>query len=536
MQLVLVLSGAVGSGKSTIALAVQGVVSALRISTRALIIARKGVPSERLALQCAGDELDGETGFEWVAADVEAAARTAMDEVIIVDAVRRREQIEYLRTVFGDRVRHVHAVASDEELRRRHRQRQHDVAEPENYELVQESLTEQAANRLASVADTLLDVTRLDPSLVAAAALAGTGLGKPRTIERLVDVLVGGQYGSEGKGNVCSFIAPDYEMLLRVGGPNAGHIVYEPYFKFAQLPSGSLHNPAASLVIGPAATLSLTVLFDEIRRLKEAGLVITPDRLAIDPQAMVIEPGDIEWESQKLGVIGSTKQGVGSATARKILGRGGDGSFGPPVRLAKDVAQIAPFIRPTFVELENAFAQGQRILVEGTQGTDLSLHHGMWPHVTSRETTAAGCLADAGIAPIRVRDVIMVTRTYPIRVGGTSGYMGIPVDPEELARRSGLPVEDIRKTETGTISGNPRRIAEFDLGQVRRSAALNGATVIALTFADYLGAVNREARSLDALTAPARRRVLEIEEATGVRVGLISVGPGRSNIIDRREV
>jgi adenylosuccinate synthase len=198
------------------------------------------------------------------------------------------------------------------------------------------------------------------------------------------------------------------------------------------------------------------------------------------------------------------------------------------------VDELKPFIRYTFAELERAFSNGEKVLLEGTQGTDISLHHGMWPHVTSRDTTASACLAGAGISPKRVRDVFMVVRTYPIRVGGTSGYMGVEIEPEDISERSGLPAEEIRRTETGTISGNPRRIAEFDLGQVRRSAALNGATVVALTFADYLGAENRNAKSFEELSDEARRFVREVEDVTGAPVGLISVGPGRKNIIDRR--
>jgi adenylosuccinate synthase len=120
-------------------------------------------------------------------------------------------------------------------------------------------------------------------------------------------------------------------------------------------------------------------------------------------------------------------------------------------------------------------------LLEGTQGTGLSLHHANWPYVTSRETTASGCLADAGIAPGRVRRVIMVTRTYPIRVGGTSGPMKLPIEAKVIADRSGLPLDKIDKTEVGTISGTKRRIAEFDWEQLRRSSVLNGATDIALT-------------------------------------------------------
>jgi adenylosuccinate synthase len=534
MALVLVLSGAVGSGKSTVAEAVLSTFDAQRVSTRQMIIGRKHVASERTALQVAGDELDQETDFGWVAEDV-AKVALGGPPIIIVDAVRRSEQIDRLRDRFGGELRHVHVVASEAELVRRHQVRLHDVTEPLSYDDVRRSVTEQGVHRLAEQADVLIDVTRLDKHSIVASVFAGTEYRQVGSRDRLVDVLIGGQFGSEGKGNICSLIATEYQVLVRVGGPNAGHIVYDPFFKFAQLPSGTLHNPDARLVIGPATTLSLEVLRSELQRLQDDhGMEVTSERLSIDPQAIIIEPSDIEWESEKLEVIGSTKQGVGAATARKILGRGKDGSFGAKVRLARDVEELAPLIRHTFVELEKAFAAGERVLLEGTQGTDISLHHGMWPHVTSRDTTAAGCLADAGIAPHRVREVIMVTRSYPIRVGGDSGYMGVEISPEDLARRSGLPLEQIKRTETGTISGKPRRIAEFDLGQVRRAAELNGATCIALTFADYLGSENQDAAAFEALSAKAQGRVRQIEDATGVRVGLISVGPGRSNVIDRR--
>ncbi len=530
MKLVVVLSGSVGSGKSTVGRAVLGAVSGLRISTREVIVRLKDVESKREPLQRAGDELDRATGFSWVADEVARVAGGGADGVVVVDAVRRPEQVEILRKRFPGLVRHVHLVASSEELERRHAGRPREVVEPDSYAAVQENETERQVGSLAARADVVLDAARLDPRSMAAAVLAGTGLKPSESRERLVDVLVGGQYGSEGKGNICSKLAPEYRVLVRVGGPNAGHVVYDPYYKFAQLPSGTRHNEEASLVLGPGTTISLEVLLREI-----AELGIDGERLSIDPQAIIIDDEDKRWEAGSLEVIGSTKQGVGAATARKILGRG-KRNWGPPVRLARDVEGLAKFVRPTFVELEKAYAAGHRVLLEGTQGTDISLHHGMWPHVTSRETTASGCLADAGIAPARVREVIAVVRTYPIRVGGTSGYMGVEIDAEDIAARSGLPVEDIRRTETGTISGKARRIGRFDLGQVRRAAALNGATMIALTFADYLGKENRDARTFDGLNDDARDFVDILEDVTGVPVGLISCGPGPANIIDRRQV
>src|SRR5690349_6497510 len=114
---------------------------------------------------------------------------------------------------------------------------------------------------------------------------------------------------------------------------------------------------------------------------------------------MIIEEQDRDFESGLKQEIGSTAQGVGAATSRKILRT----SARPAVRLARDVPELKPYIRETLEVLDDAFTAGKRIFLEGTQGTGLSLHHGDYPYVTSRDTTVSGCLADAGIAPTRVR-------------------------------------------------------------------------------------------------------------------------------------
>lgn len=529
MKMIVALSGAVGSGKSTVAEALRSTVGGERLSTRLMIMERMGVASERGALQAAGDELDVDTDFGWIADDV-AAKWGSAHGLLIVDAVRRAEQVDRLRERFPDSIRHVHLSVDPAVLVDRHTKRSHEVIEPESYEDVRAHATEAAVQQLATLADVVFDPSRLDDRSVAAVALAGLDLVRAEN-ERLVDVVVGGQYGSEGKGNVCAYLAQHYGVLMRVGGPNAGHRVRDPDYDFIHLPSGSLHNRDAHLLIGPGATLSLEVILREIEEV-QAGA-----RLSIDPQAIVIEPGDVALESDSLDVIGSTKKGVGVATARKILNRGGKPMFGDAVRLARDVDELAPYVRSTWVELEKAYAAGRRIMLEGTQGTDLSLHHGAWPHVTSRETTASGCMADAGVPHSRVRRVVMVVRTYPIRVGngsGYSGYMGREIDPGVIAARSGLDEAVIRSIEIGTVSKKPRRIAEFDLGQVRRAASLNGATEIALTFGDYLWAGNASAGSFDSLSPETKRFVSLLEGATGCPVTLIASGSRRENMVEGR--
>lgn len=528
MRLVVALSGAVGSGKTTVARALAKLPGASRMSTRTMILDRTGSANARIDLQEAGDGLDRETNFAWVADGV-SALDAPPDAVIVVDAVRRAEQVRHLRDRFPGLVRHVHLVVEEGTLVRRHAARAHAAEEPASYEEVRANATEAGVVDLAASADVVFDPSRLDDRSIAAVALAGLGM-EETPARRLVDVIVGGQYGSEGKGNVCSFLAPRYDVLMRVGGPNAGHRVRDPDYDFIHLPSGSLHNPSAKLLIGPGATLSLDVLNREIDEVGAVG------RLSVDPQAIIIEDSDVEIEFGSLEVIGSTKKGVGVATARKVLNRGDVPVFGAPVRLARDVPELAHCVRSTWIELEKAYAAGERVMLEGTQGTDLSLHHGMWPHVTSRETTASGCLADAGIPPGRVDRVIMVVRTYPIRVGGTSGYMGREIDFDVVASRSGVDAEAIRTTEVGTISGKRRRMAEFDLGQVRRAARINGATEIALTFADYVAASNTGARFFTELSDETRALVGMIEDAAACPVTMVASGPTRDMMLERSAV
>src|SRR5260370_11840689 len=161
--------------------------------------------------------------------------------------------------------------------------------------------------------------------------------------------------------------------------------------------------------------------------------------------------------------IGSTGQGVGAAGARRSLDRGVS-----PVLMAKDGERLKPYVRPAHDVIEQACRDQKRVFLEGSQGTALSLYHGYYPHVPSRDTTVAGCLAEAGISPSRVRRVLMVCRTYPIRVqdpdgeGKTSGYMSQEISLAEIERRSGIALSRLQKTETTSTTKRKRRICEFD--------------------------------------------------------------------------
>lgn len=532
MKVLIVLSGPIASGKSSLCDEARRRLDAKIVRTRKLLEAYLGPTVPRSELQAKGDELDKEGG-KWVYKALEDDLKKGDREVVVLDSVRKKIQLDALKASVpvGVVVRHVHLQAPAFVRRRRYVERQRRTFDETSFEDASANPTEVGTITLADDADVVIRTEKVDAASVFAQAFAGLEVvpGKPTP---LVDVVIGAQYGSEGKGNICGQLAEEYDVLIRVGGPNAGHLVAKPRYKYVQLPSGTQGNDKAQIIVGAGATLWLPQLLKEIFDCKlddDKGR----KRLSIDPQAMIIEQRDREMEEQSLEVIGSTKQGVGVATARKILGRGSGTDYGAPVRLARDVSELKEYVRCTKKELEKAYASNKRIMLEGTQGTDLSLHHGPYPFVTSRDATVSGCLADVGIAPNRVRRVIMVTRTYPIRVGGTSGPMMKEIDAQTIAARSGILVDAIQKTEVGTVSGKSRRIGEFDWEQLRRAAVLNGATDIALTFVDYLDSRNADAKSYNDLTSDTKNFIKTVARVANAAVTYVSVGFGEDQSLIR---
>ncbi len=525
---VVVLSGPVAAGKSALAQSLVERFQFLRIRTHELIrLLKPDVPLERKSLQEAGAALDRETGGTWVSGTLEARlGREDEAASIVVDSVRIKGQIDAVRNAYGPIVTHVHLTAPLEDLAERYRHRESDLGERPPYEEVRADPTEAQVESLRDCADVVIETRRTSPDDVlarVASRLRLHGAG----VTQLVDVVVGGQYGSEGKGHIASYLAPAYNLLVRVGGPNAGHTVYAQPEKeiFHHLPSGATRAPDATLVIGPGAALWLPELQAEVTRHE-----IEPERLKIDPQAILIEAIDREREAELRKTIASTAQGVGQAAVRKILRTDAE----PPVRLARDEEALRPYISPTAEVLEDAYAAGQKILLEGTQGALLSIHHGSYPHVTSRDTTASGALAEAGIPPARVRKTMMVCRTYPIRVGGPSGPMSGEISWEVIADRSGIPLAELIETEKTTTTKTQRRVSEFSWSEVRRAAALNGPTDIALTFTDYLKSSNKDARRFDQLDSGTIQFIEELERVAAAPVSLIATRFHYRSIIDRR--
>jgi adenylosuccinate synthase len=530
---IIVLSGPVGVGKSTLATALVARFDVTHFRTQQFIRARKGATLERRALQKAGEALDKETRGAWLAQELtQPVTELPAGARVLVDAARLTTQIEAIRKAFGPNVVHVHLTAPAAELAKRYASRKGGLNELSTYEGVRADKTEAQVETLAKGADLVIDTSRSTPEDVVVRVATQLGF-YGRGYERLVDVLVGGEFGSEGKGQVSAYLAPEYDVLVRVGGPNAGHKVFEEPAPdtFHHLPSGTSRNPHAKIVLGPGAVMYVPDLLLEIAKHE-----VSVQRLTIDPHAMIISDADKAAERDLTAAIGSTGSGVGAATARKVL----RSIAKTRVRLAKDEPELRPYIGEALAVYDDAFSRGHRVFLEGTQGTGLSLHHGQYPHVTSRDTTVGGCLGEAGIAPTRVRRCIMVCRTYPIRVqspqvkGRTSGPMSRELEWAEVAARSGIPVEELQSAERTSTTNKPRRIGEFDWTLLRQAASLNGPTDIALTFVDYLTVENRKARRFEQLSEPTIQFIAEIERVASAPVSLIATRFHFRSVIDRR--
>ncbi|HZR65133.1 MAG TPA: adenylosuccinate synthetase [Terriglobales bacterium] len=538
---IVLLSGPVASGKTTLWQQLtlnfpneQIHVLKTKDVIRELALKKLGheLPSERRALQDFGEQLDRDTGGHWVRdaliSLVNVHLSVEVAPIFVVDAVRILPQIKAIREAFGFAVKHIHLKAPEHELAQRYKHRSSDMQELRSFKDVEKNPTEAAVHELEKSADIVVDTQACTPDDVLVKTATHLGLFA-REYARLVDVIVGGQYGSEGKGHIASYLSREYAVLVRVGGPNAGHKVYlkpGPYVHH-QLPSGTLRNPAAKLIIAPGAVVNPDSLLKEIRECK-----VDHERLSIDPQTMIIAENDCKSEAGLQARISSTGQGVGVATARRILNRG------KRVKLAKDVLELRPFIRDTWELLERTYNCGGRVLVEGTQGTGLSLFHGSYPYVTSRDTTVSGCLSEAGISPSRVRKTIMVCRTYPIRVqnpsNGTSGPLRQELDWDEIARRAEVPAKEIKTNERTSTTNRERRVGAFDWVLLRKSSALNAPTDIAITFADYLNPSNAVARRYEQLSSDTIRFIEEVERVGAAPVSLISTRFDFRSIIDRR--
>ena len=323
-------------------------------------------------------------------------------------------------------------------------------------------------------------------------------------------ILVGMQWGDEGKGKVTDLLAKDADVIARFsGGPNAGHTVIanEKEHKLHQIPSGILH-PEKINVIGNGAVIDLQELVREIQNLEKEG--VSTGNLFISDSAHIILKPHIE-EDERDGKIGTTKKGIGPCYMDKARRTGirigdlacpenlqrklaenfsaWDHSFGS--RASRDLLHFFEAYRKALkldsrvinvsLFLDKARRQGKRILFEGAQGTMLDIDHGTYPYATSSNATAGGACTGTGFPPTHVDEVIGVTKAYTTRVG-EGPFPTEQFDPKlEYFFRH-------KAGEVGSTTGRDRRCGWLDIPMLKHSIRVNGITKIALTKLDILSA------------------------------------------------
>jgi adenylosuccinate synthase len=329
-------------------------------------------------------------------------------------------------------------------------------------------------------------------------------------------VIVGGAFGDEGKGKIISYIAlkQNPTIAARAGvGPNAGHTVVTNgrTLKLRMLPCGVV-NERTRLMIGAGVLLDPKILLKEIEETK------TQNRTTVDGNCAIIEQRHID--ADKLGHlkdrIGTTGTGTGPANSDRVL---------RIAKLAKEEGSLSGYLGDVSYEINAALDKNDNVLLEGTQGTLLSLYHGTYPFVTSKDVSASAICSDVGIGPKRVNEVIVVFKSYLTRVG--AGPLSGELDPNETVKRGWQ--------EYGSVTGRLRRAAPFDYELAKRSIMLNSGTQIALTKLDTVFPSSAKIKEYQKLPKEAREFVENIESSLGRPVVYIGTGRETDDIIDRND-
>ena len=331
-------------------------------------------------------------------------------------------------------------------------------------------------------------------------------------------VVVGSQWGDEGKGKIVDWLSERADVVVRFqGGHNAGHtlVIDGKTYKLSLLPSGVV-RPGKMSVIGNGVVVDPWALCDEIGRLSEQGVKVSPETLRIAENAVLILPLHRELdeirESSTSGTrIGTTKRGIGPAyedkvgrralrvmdlvdldaledkvekllahhnALRKGLGKDLVDGKALTAQLKEVAPKILPYMDTVWRLLDDLKRQGKRILFEGAQGTLLDIDHGTYPYVTSSNTVSAQAATGSGIGPSSIHTVLGITKAYTTRVG--EGPF-----PSELKDEMGEKLGE-RGREFGTVTGRKRRCGWFDAVLVRQAIKTSGITDVALTKLDVL--------------------------------------------------
>jgi adenylosuccinate synthase len=338
-----------------------------------------------------------------------------------------------------------------------------------------------------------------------------------------LDILVGAQWGDEGKGRITDLLAEKAQIVARYsGGDNAGHTVTvgDKVFKLHLLPSGIL-QPATTAVLGNGMVINPARLLEELALLARSGVDVAPARVKVSAAAHLITPAHValdraEEAARAEGKIGTTGRGIGPAYTAKVARQGLRAElllkpealadrvaeqirqanetlervYGQPaldagaiaVEYADHARRLAPYVTETSLYLHQQLLAGARVIAEGAQGTLLDVDHGTYPYVTSSSPAAGGVFNGLGVGPKFVGRIIGVTKAFQTRVGeGPFPTEAFGAEAERLRGTGANPWD-----EFGTTTGRPRRCGWLDLVLLRYAIRVNGLTELALTKLDVL--------------------------------------------------
>jgi adenylosuccinate synthase len=338
-------------------------------------------------------------------------------------------------------------------------------------------------------------------------------------------VVIGAQWGDEGKGKIVDLLAEHFDIVVRYqGGHNAGHSVQvgEQSFVLHLLPSGIVHK-GKTCVLGNGMVIDPKAFFEEVDRLVSQGVEVSPERVKISSRAHLIFPYHRALDhtsEERLGneKVGTTLRGIGPAYEDKagrrgirtadalvpdvlrsriernledanriIMAYGGEKLDAGAIfnEMSSLTERLGAFVGDTTHFLNEAASEGRSILLEGAQATLLDVDHGTYPFVTSSSTTAGGAIVGTGLAPNRLTGVLGIVRTYTTRVGEGP----FPTEMVEGEAELGQMIRE-RGREYGASTGRPRRCGWFDAFATRYAAEINGFTSVALTKLDVLDALD----------------------------------------------
>jgi len=324
-------------------------------------------------------------------------------------------------------------------------------------------------------------------------------------------VVVGAQWGDEGKGKIVDFLAEKADIVARAtGGNNAGHtvVVKDKTFKFHLLPSGVIHKNKLS-ICGNGMVIYPKQIIKEIEGLEEKGYTLTDKNLNISSSAHVITEEQIEKDKATGKKVGTTGRGIAPCYMAKIERTG--------LRMSEfikgnsaEAKKLKPFVKDTYAVINKAIENNKNILVEGAQGTLLDIDHGTYPFVTSSNPTSGGACTGLGIGPTKINKVIAIVKAYTTRVGRGPFPTELGTDEETTNEGTWDKIEPIYENalkeaadkanegneyyqgkylrlmgrEYGTTTGRPRRTGWFDAVIAKYAARINGLTSIAVTKLD----------------------------------------------------